>query len=106
MPKIKVTISEEELITDSIIEDNIYKYQEDNSTKVVLDMNNNTLIREKNDIYMKYDFNNKKGNLQVKELDKVFDLDMAKVNIVKEDKLIEIKYNIDLEEFTYRLEVL
>ena len=106
MPKIKVTISEEELITDSIIEDNIYKYQEDNSTKVVLDMNNNTLIRENNDIYMKYDFNNKKGNLQVKELDKVFDLDMAKVNIVKEDKLIEIKYNIDLEEFTYRLEVL
>ena len=106
MPKIKVTISEEELITDSIIEDNIHKYKEDNGTKVVLDMNNNTLIRENNEIYMKYDFNNKKGNLVVKELDKVFDLDMAKVNIVKEDKLIEIKYNIDEEEFTYRLEVL
>ncbi len=106
MPKIKVTISEEELITDSILENNIYKYKEDNGTKVILDINNNILIRENNDIYMKYDFNNKTGNLVVKELDKIFDLEMNKVNFLKEDKLIEIKYNIDEEEFIYRLEVL
>ena len=106
MPKIRVTISEEELITDCIIENNIYKYKEENGTNVVLDINNNTLVRENNDIDMKYDFNNKKGELIVKELDKVFNLDMNKVEISKSDNLIDIKYNIDEEVFDYRLEVL
>ena len=106
MPKIKVTISEEELITDCIIENNIYKYKEENGTDVILDMNNNTLVRNNNDIDMKYDFNNKKGNLLVKELDKVFNLDMNNVSIYRDEKVIDIKYSIDKERFNYRLEVL
>lgn len=106
MPKIKVTISEEELITDCIIENNIYKYKEENGTDVILDMNNNTLVRNNNDIDMKYDFNNKKGNLLVKELDKVFNLDMNNVSIYRDEKVIDLKYSIDKERFNYRLEVL
>ena len=106
MPKIKVTISEEELITDCIIENNIYKYKEENGTDVILDMNNNTLVRNNNDIDMKYDFNNKKGNLLVKELDKVFNLDMNNVSIYRDEKVIDLKYSIDKERFNYRLGVL
>ena len=106
MPKIKITISDEELITDCVSENNIYKYKEENGTNVVLDMNDNTLIRENNDIYMKYDFNNKKGELILKELDNTLYLEMNSIKISKSDKIIEIKYNIDEEEFDYRLEVL
>lgn len=106
MPKIKVTISEEELITDCIIENNIYKYKEENNTNVILDMNNNKLIRNNNDIDMEYDFNNKKGSLLIKELDKTLDLAISNVSIYRENKLIEIKYSIDKESFIYRLEVL
>lgn len=106
MPKIKVIIGEEEYITDAVIEDNLIKYTEENGTKTLLNTNNFILIRENNDIYMKYDFKNKKGNIKIKELDKEVSLDITNINIEKEDKIIEIKYNIEKDKFVYRLEVL
>lgn len=106
MPKIKVIINEEELITEGTITNESIKYTEDNGTNTILDLKNNTLVRENNDIYMKYDFNEKKGTLEVKELNKVLDLKIDTVHIYRDEKVIEIKYNIDKEEFIYRLEVL
>ena len=106
MPKIKVIINEEELVTESTITNDIIKYQEENGTNTTLDLNNNTLVRENNDIYMKYDFNKKTGTLEVKELNKVLDLKINNVHIYRDEKVTEIKYNIDEEEFIYRVEVL
>ena len=106
MPKIKVIINEDELITESTITNDIIKYQEENGTNTTLDLNNNTLVRENNDIYMKYDFNKKTGTLEVKELNKVLDLKINNVHIYRDEKVTEIKYNIDEEEFIYRVEVL
>ena len=106
MPKIKVIINEDELITESTITNDIIKYQEENGTNTTLDLNNNTLVRENNDIYMKYDFNKKTGTLEVRELNKVLDLKINNVHIYRDEKVTEIKYNIDEEEFIYRVEVL
>ena len=106
MPKIKVIINEEELVTESTITNDIIKYQEENGTNTTLDLNNNTLVRKNDDIYMKYDFNKKTGTLEVRELNKVLDLKINNVHIYRDEKVTEIKYNIDEEEFIYRVEVL
>lgn len=109
MPKIKIkaeiinngdTTSHE---TQAIIQDDILKYNEDKSTKVIYNLEDHTLLRENDNIKMFYSFKTNKGLIEVKELGQLIDLDI-KVHEIKRDKNnIKVHYEIDKDEFIYKV---
>ena len=109
MPKIKIKSEiinnkdiQEEVI-NAIIDGDVLKYIEKNGTKVVFNYEDKTLIRENNKIKMNYSFLNNKGLIEIKELGRIIDIDIKVGKITRKDHDIEIKYEIDQDEFIYRV---
>lgn len=109
----KVSIISEEIkqIDDILIEineNNEYRYTESNNTKVVFNLNNCSLIRKNNDLYMKYIFDEKKetlGRLKIKSLDKEIQVNIKTIEVNISDKKIEIKYQIENDIYIYEIEM-
>ena len=106
--KAKISLKTKEEILNYSKEINIINnkinYMEDD-TNVLFDMNKKLLIRENKDIYMEYDFSNKKGYFYIKELrcEASVIINIEKITI--EDNLIEIVYNIDNNNYFYKIEM-
>ena len=112
MPKLNIkaiiTLPEEKLEenTTGFIESGIISYKENNNTYVYLDINRHELIRENDEINMKYIFNDKKtttGNIFVKELNKNIELDIKTNLIEKDEHKYKVEYMIEKETFTYEV---
>ena len=111
--KVNITITNQEntssYISNAIKIDNIIKYQEEDNTIVVFDINNNKLSRENKDLKMEYYFDRykaTKGLLEIKDLNRNIELDIITNNIIKDDNNIEINFQIDNNNFKYKLEVI
>lgn len=101
--------SNEVNITDYEEESYLYYVDSDaDKTVNIYDYKNNILKRDNNSIYLelKFDVNKKtKGTMEIKELDKKIDLDIETKKLIKTDKLLEIRYILNDDEFIYKIEV-
>lgn len=87
---------------------NEYRYQEDENTKVIYNKKTNTLIRNSNDLYMKYTFDLSKktpGKILIKELNQEVKVMIKTTKLIEEDNNIEIKYQVEDDYFTYKIEM-
>ena len=104
--KLKVRIDNTENIVDYSIDSEVINYKEIDNTKVYYDLNNNILIRDNDDIHMIYDFNNKKGNILIKEMDRELELLIENIDIERNKNNVKVSYSIENNDFLYELEVL
>lgn len=114
MPKIniKVTLHHEEFDTlnklTGIYQDGVLKYIEDGDTKVTLDYNNKTLLRDTKDLRMFFDFNSDLLKINYKELDMDMDMKIKTRKFNTNKRNVEIEYEVEesKEIFLYRIEEL
>ena len=102
---LKDQILEEENIGS--FECGVISYQESNNTYVYIDINRNELIRENNELNMKYIFNENeltKGYIYIKELNQDLELDIKTKLIEKESNRYKIEYMIEEDTFIYEIE--
>lgn len=113
MPKININVSisnneiEDSYKLVSIISNNIIKYKEKDNTKVLYNLDNNTLIRENDTLRMEYLFDNLKktvGTIYLKDLKRTINIDIETKKIEKINNNINIEYKIDNDIFKYRIE--
>ena len=109
MPKIKIKADirtkDDKTTTEAtaIIQEDILKYQENDKTKVILNLEDKTLIRENDSIKMNFSFNTNKGLIEVKEYNKIIDIDIKVKEIERKGNDIKIVYQIDQDEFIYQV---
>ena len=110
MYKFKVIITtEEETIQKEAIGsflNGVISYQENNNTYVYLDINKDELIRENDQILMKYAFKENrrsKGLITIKEMNKELDIDIETTSLIKKDNYYYIEYKIEENKFIYEL---
>ena len=84
---------------------NKINYLEDDNTNVLFDIDKKLLIRDTKDIYLEYDFLNKKGLIYIKKLKSETSVGIEVEKIIIEDSLIEIIYNIDNNNYHYMMEM-
>lgn len=84
---------------------NKINYLEDDNTNVLFDIDKKLLIRDTKDIYLEYDFLNKKGLIYIKELKSESSVDIEVEKIIIEGSLIEIIYNVDNNNYHYMIEM-
>ncbi len=106
MPKIKVKIDNVENIVDYSIDSEVINYKEVDNTNVYYDLKSNILIRDNDEIHMIYDFNNKKGNILIKEYDKEIEVLIENIDIERNKNNVRVSYSIENNDFLYELEVL
>lgn len=114
MPKIniKYSLHHEEFDTvkelTGIYQDGVLKYIEDKDTKVSLDYNNKTLLRDTNDLRMFFDFNKNIIKINYKELDMDMEMKINTNRIEIDNKNFEVEYEVleSEEKFIYRIEEL
>lgn len=104
--KLKVRIDNTENIVDYSIDSEVINYKEIDNTTVYYDLNNNILIRDNDDIHMIYDFNNKKGTILIKEMDRELELLIENIDIERNKNNVKVSYSIENNDFLYELEVL
>lgn len=109
--KIKVLVEnkmiKQHLTTTAIFQESTIKYQEEDKTKVILNLKNSSLIRENDKLRMNYLFKKNKetkGNVFFKEYQKSIDIILKTTSIKKKNKNIEIRFTIENDEFLYRIE--
>lgn len=113
--KLKITLKTADNYIDNEIsgiydEDReVLKYFERDKTSVVLDLKNKTLIRNNNNIYLKYIFGLEKNTsnlLKVKGLNKELEIIIKTNKFNVTNNLIEIIYEIvdSKEQFIYKIE--
>lgn len=106
MPKIKVRIDNTENIVDYTIDSEVINYKELDNTVVYYDLKNNILIRDNDDLHMIYDFNNKKGTILIKEMDRELELSIENIDIERNKNNVRVSYTIENNDFLYELEEL
>lgn len=106
MPKIKVRIDNTENIVDYTIDSEVINYKEIDNTVVYYDLKNNILIRDNDDLHMIYDFNNKKGTILIKEMDRELELSIENIDIERNKNNVRVSYTIENNDFLYELEEL
>lgn len=106
MPKIRVVIDNIENLLDCTIDNEVINYKEIDNTNTYYDLNNNILIRDNDDIHMIYDFNNKKGSILIKEMDRELELLLENVDIERNNNNVRVSYSIENNDFIYEWEVL
>ena len=104
--KLKVRIDNTENILDYNIDADVINYKEIDNTEVYYDLSSNILIRDNEDIHMIYDFNNKKGTIRIKEMDREIELIIDNVDIERNNKDVKVNYSIENNDFSYELEVI
>lgn len=104
--KLKVKIDNTENIVNYSIDSEVINYKEIDNTTVYYDLNNNILIRDNDDIHMIYDFNNKKGTILIKEMDREIELLIENIDIERNKNNVKVSYSIENNDFIYELEVL
>lgn len=117
MPKInvKITLTTPETITENIYSaifqpnQNIIIYKEQDATKTKLDMKRLKLRRENDELMMEYLFKPKQstvGLVEIKSLQKRLELNLTTKEIIQSKNKIEIFYELEKEQYKYKLEVI
>lgn len=113
MPKININVTITSLDTKTnfttvaIISDGLMKYREPNNTLVIFNYAEKSLTRDNEELKMNYIFDREKdtnGILYIKELKKEMNVKIKTKNIKIENNDIDIKFNIEENEFQYRIE--
>ena len=84
----------------------IISYQEENKTDVYLDINKNELIRENEQILMKYIFDENrrsKGTINIKDINRNLEIDIETLLLNKKDNYYYVEYKIEENKFIYEL---
>lgn len=84
----------------------IISYQESDKTYVYLDITKNELIRENDNLFMKFGFiENRRSNgiIHIKDLNKEVDLEIETQKIINEENTYYVEYKIDENKFIYKL---
>ena len=95
--------------TIGILQDNIVKYKEKDNTIVHYHYDENILERENDDIKLKYRFKVKEktiGIIHIKDLKKDLKVEIITKSINKTNNSIEIHYQIEDNDYYYKLEVI
>ena len=106
--KTTITIDEEKIqdnVSGSFI-NGIISYQEKDGTYVYLDINKDELIRENDELVMKYIFNKNRrsiGNVFIKDINKNLELEIETKNIKKQEHNYYVEYKIEENKFIYEL---
>ena len=93
--------------TTAIYQDETLKYQEEDKTKVILNLKDFTLTRENNKIKLYYIFQKDKetiGKIELKEYHKSLDVNIKTTKLERKNNNMEIRYIIENEKFLYRIE--
>jgi len=104
--KLRVRIDNAEYVVDYNMDKEIISYNELDNTLVNYDLDKNILIRDNDEIYMIYDFNNKKGTILIKEIDRELEILIENIDIERDKNNIRVSYSIENNDFLYELEVL
>jgi len=111
--KINITIKNPEANiskeVDAILQDEILKYKEEKDTSVKFSYKDKRLVRENNDLRMDYSFlegQTTKDTILVKELNKNINVDIKTKNIKINENDIEIIFDVEENEFIYKVEVI
>ena len=109
--KIRVLIEtssiKQKITPTAIYQDEILKYQEEDKTKVILNLKNYSLTRENDKMKMYYLFQKDKetlGKIKIKEYDKNIDIKIKTKKLERKKNNIEIIYIIENEKFLYKIE--
>ena len=86
-----------------ILQDKIIKYY-DNDVKMIINLNNKTLERIKNEEKYLFDFNNKLCIIKTKEFELSFPIKVIDLNV--DNNLFYVKYQIDNNLYEYNIKVL
>lgn len=117
MPKInvKITLNTPDSTTENIYiaifhpETNEIIYQEANKTKTRFNLKKLSLERENESLWMKYLFNQQEktmGTVKIKELNQQLQLNITTAKINQKNQNIEIEYQLEDENYKYKLEVI
>ncbi len=106
--KVKVHIQNDEINqtteVDAIFQENKIKYMEDDHTIATFNYQNHTLTRENENLRMNYQFDENKGEIEMKEYHRILPISL-KINQIKENnKNIEINFLVEENQFIYGIE--
>ena len=105
--KIDLKINDYELTTTGYINNNIlsFKDKDEQNTNIIYDFNNNTLIRNNQEIQIKLFFEVQDNNVEylLKENNKKFYMQLEKISLHKDKTSVIIKYRIEDTDFILNL---
>lgn len=104
--KVRIQNSEIDQTTEvkAIFQDNRIKYKEEDNTFVTFDYENNCLIRENQNLRMRYHFNEKEGIIEAKEYNRELKVQLNTKKIERNGKNIEIHFDVEESPFLYKIE--
>ena len=76
----------------AIKKDNVIEYIDLENNKMVIDLDNDILIKENNDYCFNIDFRNEKINIKIKKLHRNMIKDIKTLNISRSKKKYSVKY--------------
>ena len=76
----------------AIVDDKLIKYIDLENNKMIIDKENNMIIRENIDYLFNMDFNNNKITITMKKLNKDFVKDIKTMDISNTSKIYSVKY--------------
>ena len=85
------------------LNNNVLTYVEKSKTKVMVDLENDTITRDDIEKNLVLDYRNKKVNLYMKEFKLSFDMDMEVYEIEKNDKEYIVEYRLENDDFSFEL---
>ena len=110
--KIQISIKNEEneniIETIAIVEEDTIKYLEEEKTTVIFYKKQNRLIRENDDLRMEYTFDKRKetpGKIHIKEYNKDLEV-MIKTKRLEQKEELEIEFEVENNQFLYKIKVL
>ncbi len=95
--------------TKALLIDNVIKYKEKDETSVILNLDNNTLIRENNELRLEYLFEKDKvteGKILIKEYNRPVLVNIKTHSIKNDNKDIEFIFEVEDKKFNYHIEVI
>lgn len=85
-----------------------YTEQDELKTKVIYDYENNVLVRENKELYMKYIFNineQTNGILKIKDLNKILSVIIVTNRIETDNYNLEVSFQVENNNFLYKLDI-
>lgn len=98
--------SVQESTTGSII-NGVISYKERNNTYVYLDINNDELIRENDQMLMKYSFEKNRrtnGFITIKDMNQNLEIGIETIKLEKTEQKYYVEYKIEENNFIYEIE--
>lgn len=117
MPKVKIKVTtvsnnnENSYEIPAILQEEkiLYREPDKKKTHVTFDYSKDLLIRDNKEISMIYKFNSRSntiGNVEVKDLGRIINLNIETKRYLKNNKNVEISFLVEEEEIKYKIEVL